>query len=119
MRQDVALKNQVPISSLSARGGEECDGTPHQSNLLHSDVALSAAADQNDPYGNEMDYEDADYISQMETWIKKRLVEYIPPAPKYLIITDMGSNKFSKEPAWSQMFLLDKTHKQILANFPS
>ena len=118
MRQDVALINQVPISSLSTRGGEECDGTPHQGNLLHSDVALSAAANQNDPYGNEMDYEDADYISQMETWIKKRLVEYIPPAPKYLIITDMGSNKFSKEPAWSQMFLLDKTLQTDTSKFP-
>ena len=118
MRQDVALLNQVPISSFRTRGGEECDGAPHQSNLLHSDVAVSAAGEQNDPHDIEMDYEDEENIQEMEEWIKEKLCEYIPPAPRYLIITDMGSNKFSKEPAWSQMFLLDKTLQIDSSKFP-
>ena len=118
MRQDVALLNQVPISSFRTRGGEECDGAPHQSNLLHSDVAVSAAGEQNDPHDTEMDYEDEENIQEMEEWIKEKLCEYIPPAPRYLIITDMGSNKFSKEPAWSQMFLLDKTLQIDSSKFP-
>ena len=118
MRQDVALYNQVPISSFRTRGGEECDGAPHQSNLLHSDVAVSAAGEQNDPHDIEMDYEDEENIQEMEEWIKEKLCEYIPPAPRYLIITDMGSNKFSKEPAWSQMFLLDKTLQIDSSKFP-
>ena len=118
MRQDVALDKKVPISSFRTRGGEECNGAPHQSNLLHSDVAILAAGEPNDPHDTEMDYENEEYILQLEEWIKRKLCEYIPPAPRYLLITDMGSNKFSKEPAWSQMFLLDKTLQTDTSKFP-
>ena len=65
-----------------------------------------------------MQYDDEDYISLMQTWIKQKLCEYIPPTPRYLIITDMGSNKFSKEPAWSQIFFLDKTLQIDTKKFP-
>ena len=111
MRQDVTLLNQVPISSFRARGGEECDGTPHQSNLLHSVVAESAAVNENDPYAYEMEYENENYIQELEEWIKQRICRYIPPAPRYLIINDMGSNKFQKNQHGTKCFYLIRPSK--------
>ena len=95
----VGLGRNIPLSTLVGHVGGVATNLNENGTLHGNGRVVSPEQKIQTPIMNiEMDYEEEENIQEMEEWIKEKLCEYIPPAPRYLIITDMGSNKFSKEP---------------------